>query len=126
MKYPSYLYARAFLEVMEKTPERKRGEILKRFVQLLFKNGDIRRADKIIEAVSRFIVQARGGRSVAIEYARIIPAKLRRKLTGAFSKKDAVTEILNPVLVAGVRITMDGNEELDMTMARKLKKVFQI
>ena len=112
MKYAPHIYARAFLEV-KPDPEK--------FLSVVLKNGDYERLDKIVEAIEMREVQAHGGRIVELEFARI--SELAKKFK--FSSHDRVHTKINPSLVAGVRVTVDGEQELDVSLQRKLNKLFQ-
>ena len=125
MKYPPETYAAALWQAASSAPAAKRGEIVKRFVRLLKKTGDIGRAEKIAAAVEKLTVKAKGGRWITVEFARPIETKIKRHITDIFSAKDRIEEKINPNLVAGVRVTPDGAKEFDNSFQRKLKKLFK-
>lgn len=111
MKYAPSIYARAFLETK---PD------VKNFLRVVAKNGDFQRIDTIVEAIEAQAAKDRGGHMVELEFARETP--LRQKFT--FTAKDLIRTSINPFLVAGVRVTIDGEKELDMSLRRKLNKLF--
>ena len=94
------------------------------FIKLLKKTGDIKNADKILEAIHKKMVRNKGGKWVKIESARDITRSRAKSLKSRFSKKDNVTFNINPELVAGIRIMVNGEEELDNTLTKKLNKMF--
>jgi len=119
MKYSINNHVQAFTEALEKvSPE----QAVERLVKLLKKTGDIKHSKKIIEAIHKKLVNKRGGKWMEIETAR--ESASTKELTSKFSNKDHVKFKINPELVAGVRITVNGEEELDNTLANKLKKMF--
>jgi F0F1-type ATP synthase delta subunit len=124
MKYSDTVYARALGEVLEKVSLGKIDTICKNFVQVIRKNGDFSRIDSIVLKVEEMLVKKNGGRMVSLEFARPAPKALVVKLRDIFSKNDKVEEIFNPSLVAGVRITIDGEKEFDNSLSKKLKKLF--
>ena len=124
MKYTPETYALALHDTVSRAPSEKRREIVKRFAALLRRTGDIARAGKIIRAFEKLTVKKSGGRWVEIEFARPLDAKLASKIGKLFAAKDRIEETINPALIAGARVTIDGEQELDNSLARKLKKMF--
>jgi|SRR3989344_5274135 len=122
MKYSVNNYVSAFTEVIKKTPQES---VVTSFVKLLKKTGDIKSGPKIIEAIHRKLVNSGGGNWVKIETAREISEKKNKELKNNFSKKDHIIFNANPELVAGVRITINGESELDNTLNNKLNKLFK-
>lgn len=123
MKYPARLYARALvLTLAERPAEEKR--ILERFVGVVRKNGDWSRIEKIVAAAEELMVRQAGGRMVKLEFARTVPEETISQFRSAFGERDRVRVSLNPRLVAGVRISIDGEKELDNSLERKLSKLF--
>ena len=124
MKYSASLYSQAFLLAMDETPKTQRGDVSKRFIETVRKNGDFSRIDSIVKAIEKAWVQNKGGKYVKVEFARELPESQVKKISSKFSSKDTVETFINPQLVAGVRITIDGERELDQTMARNLNRLF--
>ena len=123
MKYPAEIYARVFVACAEEAPSRTQA-LTRTFLETIEKNGDMPHRRKILAALEREFALAAGGRLVTLEFAREASPKAIRKIAAAFRKQDRATATVNPELIAGVRITVDGQEELDATFARKLKLLF--
>src|SRR3989344_412811 len=121
MKYSINNYVGAFMKAVEAVPPR---QATVNFIKLLKKTGDIKNADKILEAIHKKMVRNKGGKWVKIESARDITRSRAKSLKSRFSKKDNVTFNINPELVAGIRIMVNGEEELDNTLTKKLNKMF--
>ena len=111
MKYSPAIYAKVFLETK---PD------IGRFLQVVEKKGDFGRIDKIVEAIEDLTTKEQGGRVVHLEFAR--ETDLAKKLK--FEPNDLVRVSINPSLVAGVRITVDGVKELDNSFRRKISNLF--
>ena len=122
MKYSVDNYVSAFTQALKEGTQK---DISAGFVRLLKRNGDIRHFKKIIEAIHKKIVNDKDGKWVNIETARILPKNKLGLLSRKFSKKDHVDFKINTELVAGARITIDGEKELDNTLNNKLKKMFK-
>ena len=125
MKYSPEIYAKAVTEALEETPAGKKDETIQRFLLILEKNGDLKRVDKIINSISKHLTKKAGGKHIEIEIARELPEKLTKEISKNFSKHDRIEISINPTLVAGSRITIDGERELDNSLARKLHKLFK-
>jgi F0F1-type ATP synthase delta subunit len=124
MKYLPTMYARAFWEVMN-TSKDVEDQAVKNFVGLVAKNGDMSKSAAIIGEIEKLYVKTQGGRMVKLEFARKQPEDLVEQLKSGFAENDLVEEAINPSLVAGVRVTIDGEHELDKTMRRKLTRLFR-
>ena len=121
MKYIVNDYVKAFIQTINKV-----GHVgaLFNFVKLLKKTGDIKHSKKILEAIHKNLINEKGGKWVEVEVAR--ESALDEKfLKNKFSKKDHVGFKISPELVAGVRITVDGEEELNNSLQNKLNKLFK-
>jgi|SRR3989344_3555991 len=117
MKYAPDTYARAFWETLSAQAGKPEP---KQFVEVVAKNGDFSRIDRIVAAIEKHAVHAQGGRMVELEFARSSAVSQKFK----FSAKDRVHTSINSSLVAGVRVTIDGERELDLSLQRKLQKLF--
>lgn len=121
MKYSINNYVSAFTEAVKKVSQETAVE---GFIMLLKKTGDIKYSKKIIEAVHKKIINEKGGRWVNVETAR--ESALNKEIfKNKFAEKDHVGFKINPELVAGIRITVDGQEELDNSLEHKLKILFK-
>ncbi len=121
MRYSVNNYVSAFTQAIKKA---NHEEAIDGLVKLLKKTGDIKNSKKIIEAVQKKLVNEKGGKWVNIETARESALK-QGTFKHKFSEKDHVEYKINPELVAGVRITVDGEEELNNSLQSKLNKLFK-
>lgn len=124
MKYPAESYAKAFSEALEEHPSKK-DHIIKSFLGAVYRNGDWPAIEKILNLITQKITRGAGGRVVSAEFARPLSDKLILEFKKEFSVKDHVEISLRPELVAGVRVLIDGEKELDMTLAKKINKLLQ-
>ncbi len=124
MKYLLNNYVQALTQALEQNPHDKEN-IISNFVKLLKKTRDIRSSAKIIEAVNKKLVNDKGGNWVNIEAARKLSESNQKSLKNKFSEKDNINFNVNSELVAGVRLTINGEEELDNSLNNKLKKLFK-
>lgn len=124
MKYRPEHYARAILAALYEAPARERPLIFRRFIKAVKKYGDASRLTSIAAALERILVQRRGGHIVDLEVARPLRKRLARTILRRFLERDVVRTVVTPSLIAGVRITIDGEYEIDETLARKLQRMF--
>ncbi|TSC75315.1 MAG: hypothetical protein G01um101430_522 [Parcubacteria group bacterium Gr01-1014_30] len=124
MKYSPELYARAFMETVAQASQVKQKALLSRFLEIIVKNGDYLGIKKILSKIEEAVVREKGGRMITLEFAREVEKELAERLKSSFSDNDHILTLLNPELVAGVRVLVDGESELDMSLQRKLKKLF--
>jgi F0F1-type ATP synthase delta subunit len=125
MKYSVPVYTRAFVEAMQgKHSVREKDVIVKNFAALIQKNGDARLFPKIIDAAAKMIREKEGIAKITFETARPLSTALRKRLHALAGAKDDVEEKVVPSLVAGVRVIRNDEEQFDMTLARRLQKLF--
>lgn len=124
MKYSPENYARALIEELQKTESVQSNELVKNFVSQIIRNGDFLSVDKILQRVEIESTKVLGGKNIEIEFARVVDKRLVEELSGVFTKQDMVNIKINPSLVAGVRITIDGEKELDNSIAKKVREIF--
>lgn len=124
MRYPAEIYAKALFEALEEGREKEEGKMLKRFSALLEKNGDADNFEKILSAFRKMIVKKYGGRFITLEFSGQPNGALVEKLSWLFSKKDSVELRFRQELLAGVRILIDGEKELDFSFQSRLNKLF--
>lgn len=115
MKYAPSIYARAFLDAK---PD------LKKFLSVVAKNGDFPRIDKIVAAIEEQETHGHGGKVVNVEFAREMDDATIKKVTKKFKDRDLVSVKIAPSLIAGMRITIDGEQELDGSFQRKINKLW--
>ena len=120
MKPKAKFYAAALVRVMvsKKNNEKK---ITDNFFALLQKNGDIKKAKEIIFLAEDIYVKKAGGRRVTVETARKID---HAGLKGITKKGDILEEKINPNLIAGVKIVVNGERQLDFSLHKKLNDIF--
>ena len=126
MKYSPATYANALKLVLAKIEANGLELVLKNFQAVLVKNGDQALGDKIVSELEGIFTKENGGRIVSIETARVLPIEELELLKKHFKEKDLIRFKLNPSLVAGVRVTVGGDRELDHSLVKKLRQVFVV
>ena len=124
MKYTPEIYARAVREAIDEAPAGERDKVFKRFVQAVARKGDARKLPAVVRELERSDVHAKGGRMVTIEFARPLGGGTS-KFRNLLKSEDCLENQINPDLIAGARITIDEERELDFSLARRLNKMFR-
>lgn len=125
MKYQPKFYAQAFAELAaKKLAPAEEKNILSNLLRTVRRNGDERQLPKILEAAERLLREKEGRRKVVLESARPLHKGARDSLSRFLRKDDVVEEKENTALVAGVKIIVNDETQLDFSLASKLKKLF--
>lgn len=123
MKHSTSRYAQALARVIlgAEIGEKKLTE---NFLKLLERNGDIKKAGRILAQAEQLILKKTGNKKVILEIARKNDTK---NVIKSFIKKgDMIEEKINPALIAGVKIIVDGERQLDFSLQKKLQEVFKL
>ena len=124
MKHSSRLYARALSQLIAQTDRSHEAEkISKNFLALLKRNGDSRKIREIIQLTEIELAHQKGGRHIVVETARPMD-DIRKQLKAWLRPEDIVEEKINSTLVAGVRLTIDGETQVDASLKSQLDQLF--
>jgi F0F1-type ATP synthase delta subunit len=94
----------------------------KNFVKLLQRNADLKKTRQILALASMLLLKKTGNRKIVLETARPLDSN---KFAKSFVKKgDLVEEKINPSLIAGVKIIVDGEKQLDFSLLKKIESIF--
>lgn len=120
MKYKGKIYAEALANaILDKKLDEKK--VIHNFLGLLEKNQDVKKAEEIIVLAQKLLLKKTGHKKVVLETARKINAKDSMK--SFFKNGDIVEEKINPALVAGIKIIIDNERQLDNSLSGKLNKI---
>jgi len=117
-------YAKALAELLQndKVGDKK---ISAGFIKLLERQGDLNKAKEIIKQTEFLLAKKQGKKMVVLETARKITESQKKSLAKFTEKGDIVQEKINPELIAGVKITVDGEKQFDQTMQKKINNLFK-
>jgi F0F1-type ATP synthase delta subunit len=114
-------YAAAFLDSIESGVAE--GVVIEGLLRAIVSRGDMNKRGEILAAVEEGSVRRGGGRVVKAGFAHALGISERREFLNSWGKEDRVTITVEPELVAGVRILVNGESELDMSLGARLDKV---
>lgn len=124
MKKTPHEYAKALYQVTRGLSDGDREQVIKNFVVLLSRHGQLQRADQIIEAFERYAKRQEGVVEIAITAAHPLEGKTVREISGIFGKKVIATTKTDKTLLGGVVIrTID--KIFDGSLKTQLKKLAQ-
>ncbi len=119
------LYAQALLTEISRRPSTSSAtDIINKMLKVILKNGDWPRRDKIVRECER-IMRIKDGKSlVEVESARTLNKQQKEMIAKYVGPKADIQEKISTQLVAGVRLTWDGQRELDLSLNKVLAKIF--
>lgn len=123
MSHSPELYAKAFAYAVRDASKAHETALVKNFVKAVNRRGDMRLLKKIITLVEGYMAAEKGGRMVVVESARLLPLYAKKELLSRFAKNDIVREKIKTELVAGVRIIINGERELDCSFKGAVEKI---
>ena len=121
MKYNYKIYARALVSALDEAQDLAQKEkIIKNFLFLVQKNKDVRQLKKIIDFASKIIYKKEGRQRIILETARP-QNNLKNLFQKFFNEKDIIEEKINPNILAGIRIVINDEKELDFSFKKRLE-----
>ena len=126
MRYSLQNYAEALADAVREAGAEQKDTVVRNFLTLLGESGDEVHAEKIVKVAERLLQKKDGGREIVFESARPLESSNQDLLSGIATAKDAVILRVNPDLVAGVRIIVDGEMEFDGSLKGKLDKMLSV
>jgi F0F1-type ATP synthase delta subunit len=124
-KVPPHAYAKAFLERAKGKSNEEAVRLVENLIALLKKNGDWSKRQQVVEACEKLWRRENGRTLITIESARPLESSHRQTIQKAYGAKQTdYEERIVSELVAGVRLTRNGEEQLDCSLAHILRALF--
>ncbi|MSU60438.1 MAG: hypothetical protein EXS52_00795 [Candidatus Staskawiczbacteria bacterium] len=122
-KYTPKMYAKTLVELIsgKQTPIQVKKNIAG-FLAFLAKNGDMKKASQIMFLAENVFYKKTGKRKILLEVARKIEKK--NLLKDFFQEGDVITEKINPQLIAGIKVMINNDRQLDFSLEKKLNNIF--
>src|SRR3989338_6776658 len=98
MKYTPETYARALTQVLDKHPKKEEEQLLKRFLEVVKKDGDSGTLYKIIPIAESLMIKKAGNAKWVIETARPIQ-HAKRAVKELAKSGDVIYETINQELI---------------------------
>jgi F0F1-type ATP synthase delta subunit len=124
MKYKTKDYAKALADILsEKKIDEKK--ISGGFIKLLERQNDLKKSKEIIELAEFLLAKKNNKKLVTFETARKLSEAQRKMLLKSTEVGDIIKEKINPELMAGVKIIVDNEKQLDQTLLKKINSLFK-
>ena len=122
MKNNTILYAKALAEILSQK-EFDKEKIVKNFVKLLIDNGCESKSEEILTLTQDLLLQKEGKRKIMFETARAVTPGQKKLIESMVKKGDVINEKINPELIAGIKIIINGSSSFDGSLQSKLQKI---
>lgn len=123
MKYSAENYARAFTDLIEKHPDQTE-KLLTGLIKLIYQSGDQRHTDKIINEIEKITLKKNNQKKVVIYTARELSDEIFKKIKNIFGLKNIFEKKIEPNLIAGIKVVINGEQMLDNTLKKKLNFLY--
>ncbi len=123
MMYSAKIYARFLVDLIIglKNPS-DINDAIKKFSYILEKNGGIKKVKEIIMLAEKIYFQKTQKRKITLEISRKTDTKeIKKKI---LRQGDFLEEKINQDLIAGVKIVINNEKQLDFSFKNKLNKIF--
>jgi len=122
--YNPKIYAKALIDLITREKSSaKTKENIANFLDFLIKNGDVKKVGQIIFLAEKLYYEKTGKRKIILESAR----KLSKKniLKDFFQDGDVVIEKIDLDLIAGMKVVVNNEKQLDFSLKNKLDNIFK-
>ncbi|MCX6722423.1 MAG: F0F1 ATP synthase subunit delta [Candidatus Staskawiczbacteria bacterium] len=116
------LYAKALAEIAIKGTADE-NKVAKNLVKVLVSAGLEEKFKNILSVAEDFILASQGKRKIIFETAREVTPSQRKLMDSIVKKGDKIKEKINPDLIAGIKIIINGSKQLDASMQHKLRNI---
>lgn len=121
MKYKSRDYAKTLVEIMQ---DKKDGaKMVAGFLNFIKKNRDEKKLKEILKLTEKLYFKKTGNKKIVLETARSQNFKHSKLVENITKKGDIVEEKINKDLIAGVKIIVNEEKQLDFSMVKILQDI---
>ncbi len=125
MKIKSKIYSKILVDlIIEKKTPAEQKKVIDRFFKFLEKNGDLKKTREIISLSEILLFKKTGDRKITLETARPLVAVSNVKSSLKIKKGDFISNKINPDIIAGIKITVNSEKQLDFSLKSKLDRIF--
>jgi F0F1-type ATP synthase delta subunit len=126
MKYPTRIYAKALAESVFTADASHAEKIRHNFLELVRFYGDEAHLPKILEETERLLRAKNGTKKFTVRVARAQKKSAREFVKNLIGPNDAVEEVVDSSLVAGMKVVVNDEMVFDGSLRSKLDKLFAI
>ncbi len=117
-------YALALADVMSKKISlQEEKKIINNFLKILEQSGNLKNDKKIIALAQKYYLEKKRNKSIVLETAR--KTEVKSVLKSLFKEGDMVQEKINPKIIAGIKIIINNEKQLDFSLLKKIEQIFR-
>lgn len=125
MKYKSKDYAKALVGlILKETTLTQEKKLSDNFLNLLKKNRDSSKAKEIINLAELLFFKKTGKKKIILEIARKMDSEQKNLFKYLVKKGDIIQEKINKELIAGIKIIVNDEKQIDFSMLKKIQNIF--
>lgn len=124
MKYTTKQYASTLLSSLDGKTSKGQGEVIKKFLVVLQKNGDFAKRNQILKEAESQHFKKNGIHRVSVELASEIPANLEKEIEAALGKKIVFEAHKNKDILGGIKILVDDEILVDASARAQIARLF--
>mgnify|MGYP001606263919 CR=1 FL=1 len=121
MKYKSSVYAKALVDIMQK--EKDNAKMVAGFLEFVKKNRDEKKLKEILKLAEKMYFKKTGNKKIVLETARHFNFKNSKLVENLVKKGDVVAKKINNALIAGVKIVVNEEKQLDFSMQKLISEI---
>lgn len=121
MEYKSRDYANALVEIM--LSGKHDAKMVAGFLNFVKKNRDEKKLKEILNLAEKLYFKKTGSKKIILETARPFNFKNSELVNSLVKKGDVMQEKINKDLLAGVKIVVNEEKQLDYSFLKKLQEL---
>lgn len=124
MRYTIKQYAYVLLSVYSDKAGEEKREVIKRFLGVLRKNRDGPKLSLILQEAEKIHFKESGLRKIDLESASGASETAKKEISEILDGNLFFREKINPELLAGIRILIDGETLIDASAKKQMDRLF--
>lgn len=120
MKNKVKIYAKVLADLVL---DGAKKNITDNFIKLLVKDNYLHKSGEIIALAENIILKRKDNKKIILQTARKTDTK--QFINSFYKKGDLVQEIIDPEIIAGVKVIINNEKQLDFSLRKKLEEVFK-
>lgn len=125
MKYSARIYAAALVKAISGKSKDEQKNAMSRLLQIIRRNRDQQKISRVLEEAEKIILKNTKTVKVQIESAEPVLLGVKREIKKTIDKKILLSEKINPAILAGIKILINGELLIDSTAQSRLNKLFK-
>jgi F0F1-type ATP synthase delta subunit len=90
----------------------------------MYENGDFKKAEEIVIGIEKTFLAREGRNKISITSALPLSSEIIENIRKKFNKNDVIETKIDPEILAGIKIMINGNKIIDASLRKKLNILF--